>query len=665
MPNASTASIGVANEQADTTQLPAEDDDDGEGDEDAQLQKKLCLFQCASVQRSLRRFWPFLNLDENGELTMDGYVEINLRLQKALTEEFFFERSLDSAIGDWGEDVQAGQEVMTADDFAMFLFELSSLWCGPNVALPVYLLFINAVFVAITDSRGSHSVGLKPVEAIDRLPSSFFDLLSLQGWAQAPEAERAMDEEQAMHAWLRRTVSEEAQQAAVEHVQRQVFQLTHDVRSVFLFRSEDGKDSRGHDLLDLVKSSTSKLTKVQKSELPPLAIALPGKSASKSAQAGQQTALALSGPSSARRGRSAPGLRHPRALPSTQREPLAQEALPVGRAYITQVVRYQGRGLALAGQSALASNRRTLSDKGSLKDGSSSMQFLGASTDEHETTTIPLEDVAETKPPRTAESHAPSSEHGLAERPKSGEGFQVEVLEAQGDEQQQNPFVEAVANANFFEGSALPAYELPRKPADIYAKQTDPLLSIKPRSLVWEVNKFQAANPMLPEPFERVLRKLPEDVRPSPNEAPAGPMSHPSEPVWFSMQHRLAQILRKQGRRAEKRRKRRQRNKLFHGRPPKPQTTKRDEGRELREYLDRAFAEQARGAQEDLPGEANGEFLGKVHEGYLLRRDQLEQQRWKIGAGPETQSGSNSLLRIPKVVRPVYVPPPDSRMVGP
>lgn len=278
-----------------------------------------------------------------------------------------------------------------------------------------------------------------------------------------------------------------------------------------------------------------------------------------------------------------------------------------------------------------------------------------------------MEGAAETEPPRTGESYAPSSEHGLAERSESREGYQVQVLEVQGDEQQQVPSAEAVANANFFEGSALPSYELPRKPAEIYAKQVGPLMSIKPANLVYEVNKFQTANPMLPEPFERVLRKLPEDVRPLPNEVPAGPMSHPSEPVWFSMQHRLEAILRKQGRRAEKRRKRRQRNKLFHGRPPKPQAAKRNEGRELREYFDRSFAEQGRG--HDVPGEANGEFLGKVHESYLVNRDQLEQKRWKVGGlgghPVEKHQIGSSMLRAPKVVRPVYVPPPGATMVGP
>merc|ERR1740138_1963022 len=71
----------------------------------------------------------------------------------------------------------------------MFIFELCSLWCGPSVSLRVYLLFLSATFIAVTDARGAHTVGLKPLEQVERLPNAFFDLLSMQGWARTPEEE--------------------------------------------------------------------------------------------------------------------------------------------------------------------------------------------------------------------------------------------------------------------------------------------------------------------------------------------------------------------------------------------------------------------------------------------------------------------------------------------
>merc|ERR1719261_960330 len=147
----------------------------GQGEsEDSKVQRKLHLFQCSSVQQSIKRLWDLLPKDEQGQLVMEGYVELNLRLQKALTQEFVLERAIDSAIGDWGEDVREGQRSMSSDEFSMFLFELCSLWCGPSVSLLVYLLFLNATFIAVTDARGAHTIGLRPLSVVERLPQPFF-----------------------------------------------------------------------------------------------------------------------------------------------------------------------------------------------------------------------------------------------------------------------------------------------------------------------------------------------------------------------------------------------------------------------------------------------------------------------------------------------------------
>lgn len=64
----------------------------------------------------------------------------------------------------------------------------------------------------------------------------------------------------------------------------------------------------------------------------------------------------------------------------------------------------------------------------------------------------------------------------------------------------------------------------------------------------------------------------------------------------------LQVILRKQGRRAERRRRRRLRHRL------QGRGAKHGPGRRLWEYLERSYM------QEDVAGEANGEFLGKAQE---------------------------------------------------
>merc|ERR1719223_149273 len=75
-------------------------------EDEVKVQRKLHLFQNSSVQQSIRRLWDVLPKDDHGELTMEGYIEFNLRMQKTLTPEFVLERAVDSAIGDWSEDVR-------------------------------------------------------------------------------------------------------------------------------------------------------------------------------------------------------------------------------------------------------------------------------------------------------------------------------------------------------------------------------------------------------------------------------------------------------------------------------------------------------------------------------------------------------------------------------
>lgn len=224
-----------------------------------------------------------------------------------------------------------------------------------------------------------------------------------------------------------------------------------------------------------------------------------------------------------------------------------------------------------------------------------------------------------------------------------------------------------------------PPYKLPRNPADVFQKQTDPLVQMRPSSIVYNASKFHDGAPLVKEPFERVLRKLPADVRPGEEGPLGGPFSHPNEPVWFEMEHRLQGILKKQARRAERRRKRRLRSKLFRGRS---RTTgrKEDEGRKLREYFDR-YAEGRQEAQGGSapPGmrsalrkagdEYNSEFLEKVHERYLVHRDRLESKPFRmygLGGSRVDRRGVGELPeRAPHVVRPVYMPPPSSMPSSP
>jgi hypothetical protein len=218
--------------------------------------------------------------------------------------------------------------------------------------------------------------------------------------------------------------------------------------------------------------------------------------------------------------------------------------------------------------------------------------------------------------------------------------------------------------------AAVP-YKLPRHPTHLYHEQTNPVVKMTPQDVLNVVNKWQDRNPLVSEPFERVLKKLPPEIRPSSAGPTCGPLLHPNEPIWFEMAHRLHGILKRQGRRAERRRKRRLRSKLFHGRS-KHATTKRDEGKDLREYLDRHKAEvQSASSNIEQAGgvptiKQPGEFLGKVHEQYLLQRERVESRPFRVRNVGMPTAGKKGVGEIiphkQKVVRPVYMPPPASSM---
>jgi len=212
------------------------------------------------------------------------------------------------------------------------------------------------------------------------------------------------------------------------------------------------------------------------------------------------------------------------------------------------------------------------------------------------------------------------------------------------------------------QGILLAPYKLPTKPEHLYKHQTESALKISPADVVHAANKWQAQRPLVSEPFERSLLKLPEHARPGEQGPPRGPLAHPNEPIWFEMQHQLQVILKRQGRRAERRKKRKLRSKLLRGRSRPAEM--RNQARDLREYLDRKALEHGpEGSHAMPPGQAHGEFLGKVHERYLHNRDRLDVKPFRYrgtgGAVVDVYGIAQGPERAPAVVRPVYVPPPD------
>ncbi|CAJ1328117.1 unnamed protein product [Effrenium voratum] len=560
------------------------------------------LFQCWSVQESIARFWQFLRLQDD-QLAMDGYVELNLLFQKALGEDFLLERAIDSAVGDWSEDVQPGQQAMTQEEFAMFLFELCTLWCGPHVSLHVYLLFLCTAASLEGD--------------VERLPETFFELLNLQGEAsmrlEGPAAGARGSTAATLAAWLRANVATEAQQAAVQHVQRQVFQLTHDARAAFLFQSEENPP--GAQLLDLVKSSTQQLAKISKSTLPTVVDA-PAKPGTRKVEVSPPEVSALALRSRARS--------QPPQGPWPEPKP-AVEALPVGRLYDTELVQYQGRGLGLAGQQAVLTRRmpRSIVTASSaegyytrgcfsrLRTSQSSMgpsmsgpsQDLGAYDSQSQGFSLPsVPTTAPSKPP-TAPGLFASEEVRRAASPAQEEPTEEYLW----------PEDEVIA---FLESPALPPYKMPKRPPEVYRKQAEPHMKGQPSWQVFEAQKYQARRGLggiekdIHEGLHGlacILGGIEKDIHEGLH-GQACILGHPPE---ARPPRGAAEALARAFVRVHAKRRLRQRM----GKAPKP-----SQGRKLREYLDRAFAE------EEIPGDASGEFLAKVQERRIQERARAEER---------------------------------------
>jgi len=757
--------------EEDEEEEPGMRDDGPQPEDEEQVVMKLELFKCSAVQKSIQRLWDILPKDESGELPKQGYIDLNIGLQKALVEEFDLPAAVQSANFDWSQDVVEGQSSMGADDFAMFFFELCSLWCGSSVSLLVYLLFLNAVYIAVTEARGAHTVGLRPLEQVTNLPRSLFDLVAAQGWHEAL-LDTQLSAEDRFRMWRMQNLSAQAMEHALSHASHQVFQVTHDVRAALLFK-ERSEPLRG---LEVMRQASDSLGKV--SELPPVALGLPvtallatgparerelararqaraplnpvfpqrwynPRSQAGKHQESQQsvsTALTLPAPAAARTKREKPSLMdalrgdlppasggYAGGAGADQTRAWIQQP-PAGKAFQTRRARPPG-GLVLAGQAAVAkvpasetrvpaaraasagvTSSRPLgfveSEFSTGGQGLSTGPMVHYSQDFQEptiTSGLPPHQSARPSPATSRPNLRNSSFGGGAAGAAGGEIPQVpsatpvlaalggmarfDILGSEpsmgslvgGPSSQDSktalivePYHSSAAvaettavaapyplgpaeidmssmlepslvkdssldggevsthslaeNSKFLQESIIsatsasegslsskaahrkewgrgthvlaaehfsPPYQLPPKAPHLYRRQVDPIMLVRPQSILFGAHKWSKVNKMTKEmAFQRPLNKISEHLRPEHSaHAPPGPFTCPNEPVWHEMGHRLQLILHRQGKRAERRKKRRARQKTQRGRSTSTRPQKRDAGRELRDYLDRARME--------------------------------------------------------------------------
>jgi len=635
--------------EPENTTFDREEDDPKEADESAShLQLNVMVFGCSSIQKSIRRIWDVLPKEDDA-LTFNGYVEIHMRIQKCLTPDFNQEEAKALAFGDWSDDVEEGRTVMNAPQFAMFLFELCCMWSGPKVSLSAHLLFLNAVFIGVTEVGTSRTVSVRALESVDSFPKSFFSLLSAEGWSGA-ETGSSVDEEEVLRAWMSRNVSREAEQDAMLKVQRQVFQITQDARSVLLFRDEG-------DVLDRVRVASHILSKVVTD--PNMFLLDKKVMDSRTPRPNGSHYARFQGPTCEHRTRDpqldleadfAKVLVRRTSRPSCRELESDRDAFisspPRGRAFETR--RVHRRGLVLAGRAAL---RRETAIREAVTSETPRVDVTADTFDSVDAflhgASGPTDSLSRSF--FAAGERPPSS---LCDRPKS-----VDTGTLEGKAHPRDPVhrVSHAAEQRHAEDPLLEApssntYRLPSRPRGLYQNKVDPVIGKTPQVIgfeakrsQWLLAKSRAARHDVD--FERVLSLLPEKLQPVEEvRTPRGPLGHPSEPVWFEMGHRLHQILKKQGKRAERRKKRRIRLKLSGLTTRKP-----DAGRDLRSFLD---ADQAGGST----------FIDRVEENFFKDSFRVKvQERFLVPGAVSTKPGVPSVGEIhsprrrPRVVRPVRV----------
>lgn len=456
------------------------------------LQRQLHLFKCPSVQKSIQQIWNVLPLDEVNELTMQGYIELNLRLQRSLGANFELQRAVNSAVGDWQEDVAAHRNTISAEEFAMLLFELCALWCGGTVLLGTYLFFFNAMFINITEAHGTGTIGLKPLASIRRLPDTFHEAL------QSPKLSNGVSNGD--HLGFRLSLTQRDVQETFRQVQRHVYEVLHDIRAIFLFQGQDGRprNSLSSERLGLALAGTRSIKHATTGALPS---AMP-----RSASLGALETQAEDVPAAT------PGPSAIRSQPAWQRQPRQ----PTGS---RSVALLETRPMSRAGSTT------SLRSRASSTSSVNSVRMMQAVVTQ-----------------RTTLMRCPDM-------------FMVSE--------------EVVGPPKVFnqpQHLTAPPYKLPKDCPDVYKKQWQPILRQKPGHVAYVLGNRKYEQTRGCKPFGRCLQRMPQELGPTEDGPINGPMAIKPDPLFPEMQKRLEVIMRKQGKRADRRRKRRNRSRRLHDR---------------------------------------------------------------------------------------------------
>lgn len=252
--------------------------------------KRLALLQHPLWVECVKSWWNVMdphdvNSSESGtegKITMEQYLDLNVRLQKSLNPDFDYENACLSAAEDWQLDADNWSETVsigetqhpvtptsnytpsiikesvksfTFDKFSEFLFEIGEAWCDGSIES--ILVIVNCTMLHI--SQGVHlcSTVFKDIEMVNPLPALLFSEIADMGLNSSPQNMEFMK-------WYQRNFLEVSSMR--KYVCERLFRIVpHEARINDLWISEEGYNQTDV-LIQCINRLEGLLNRIKKSE---------------------------------------------------------------------------------------------------------------------------------------------------------------------------------------------------------------------------------------------------------------------------------------------------------------------------------------------------------------------------------------------------------------
>ena len=175
------------------------------------MHKRVALLQHPLWVESIKNWWNVMDphginnpdAGTDGKITKEQYLDLNIRLQKALNLDFDYENACISALDDWEIDAEDWDGIISIgetqhlctpnsmyskseeiqyskifgfDKFSEFLFETGEIWCNGNIE--GILIIINLAMLHISQGVHIKTTTLKDINSISLLSNSLFQEIS-------------------------------------------------------------------------------------------------------------------------------------------------------------------------------------------------------------------------------------------------------------------------------------------------------------------------------------------------------------------------------------------------------------------------------------------------------------------------------------------------------